>query len=558
MHKIGLTYVRERIRAWLSDRENLFFAALIVLNLIPIWGFKYFPSQDGPIHVENASIIREYHHQDLTTFRDYYILNKKPVPYWSGHLIMAGLMFIVPVLIAEKIFLTSYVILLPVSTRYALMAIRPESGFLAFLAFPFIYNFLLHWGFYNFCYSLPMFFFVVGYWIKNQERFTLRKTVTLMILTLLLYFSHLFSLVTAWLAIGILLIWLMLLELILQLRRRQFHLSFIWNAFRSRALMTFFAFLPTLILVAMFHVPKGAGMSTTPLATEFLPRLLRLLYLNSLVSYLKSEALFSAILVFLFMIVIVNLVKFKLLHRQVNRWDGLLFVVAAYVYIYFTVPDSQYAMSRRMNFYPFFALILWFGAQSYNRLGRLRIQLVAAGITVILLGFNTTKYVQLNDYLEEYLSGMHLIEPNKTLLPLCFSPHGRTLDDQVLSSRIAPFLHASGYIAAQRHIVELDNEEAGMVGFFPVTYRPKLNPFMHISQKDWSIEWEPPSVDFLTYHQRTGGQVDYVLVWGIRDKQRDLKDTKSIFSQLEAGYELIYTSPQRGLMQLYRRNNWGY
>lgn len=54
-------------------------------------------------------------------------------------------------------------------------------------------NYLLHMGFYNFSYSLPMFFFVVGYWLKYQNRFTLRNTVTLSLLSLLLYFCHLTS-----------------------------------------------------------------------------------------------------------------------------------------------------------------------------------------------------------------------------------------------------------------------------------------------------------------------------------------------------------------------------
>jgi hypothetical protein len=62
--------------------------------------------------------------------------------------------------------------------------------------------------------------------------------------------------------------------------------------------------------------------------------------------------------------------------------------------------------------------------------------------------------------------------------------------------------------------------------------------------------------DFLTYPQRTGGQVDYVLVWGLLDEQRPHKLTRCFFRQLEQGYELLYTSPQRGLMQLYRRKDW--
>src|SRR5437867_5876338 len=110
-----------------------------------------------------------------------------------------------------------------------------------------------------------------------------------------------------------------------------------------------------------------------------------------------------------------------------------------------------------MNLYPFLALILWFGAQSYEWRLKRGIQGIAAGIAVILLVLHTTKYAELNDYLKEYLSGMDLIEPNTTLLPLCFSAQGYAPDGRVLSVRVSPFLHASGYIAAQRHIVDLAN-----------------------------------------------------------------------------------------------------
>jgi hypothetical protein len=59
----------------------------------------------------------------------------------------------------------------------------------------------------------------------------------------------------------------------------------------------------------------------------------------------------------------------------------------------------------------------------------------------------------------------------------------------------------------------------------------------------------------LSYPQRTGGRTDYVLVWGVRDRDRNKEIPRSIFKQLQEGYDLIYTSPQRGLTQLYRRKD---
>ena len=54
---------------------------------------------------------------------------------------------------------------------------------------------------------------------------------------------------------------------------------------------------------------------------------------------------------------------------------------------------------------------------------------------------------------------------------------------------------------------------------------------------------------------RTRGRIDYVLVWGVRDRDRNKEIPRSIFKQLQEGYDLIYTSPQRGLTQLYRKKD---
>ena len=150
--------------------ENFVFLALVLIHLIPIWGFDYFPSQDGPAHIENASIIRNYHHPDRSILRTYYTFNKKFTPTWFGHLILVGLMYIVPAITAEKIFLTLYVILFPISVRYALSAMRSDNSFLAYLSFPFIYNYTLHLGFYSFCLSLSLYFFVeLMQWLYQRQ-----------------------------------------------------------------------------------------------------------------------------------------------------------------------------------------------------------------------------------------------------------------------------------------------------------------------------------------------------------------------------------------------------
>jgi len=257
----------------------------------------------------------------------------------------------------------------------------------------------------------------------------------------------------------------------------------------------------------------------------------------------------------LFAAVFLSLVATRIMHGRSDRRDGLLAVVAGYVLIYLFAPNAMSGgsfITDRLNLYPFFAFVLWFGIHSFHRSVKRGIILAALVITLVSFGLHARRYSELSDYLAEYHSGMHLIKPNTTLLPLVFDSRGRASDGRILSLKSRPFLHASGRIASESHIVEFTNYEAGAVNYFPIIYRSNLNPYVHIGIEG-KLAMEPPRVEFLTYPERTGGQVDYVLVWGIQERQRNLDATKSIYEQIEKGYDLIYTSPRTGLMNLYQR-----
>lgn len=466
---------------------------------------------------------------------------------------MAGLMYFVPVLIAEKIFLSGYIILLPASMRYVLGAIRPDARFFAYLVFPFIYNYLFHKGFYNFSYGLAMCFFVLGYWLKHQDRFAFCEAVTLSCLSLVLYFCHIVSLGMAYIAIALLGSWFTVFDLRRQLCESRWDYQALWKLFRTRMLVPFCALLPSLFLAAMFflHSPSR-GLDTAP----FWDSLKQLLNMSSLVSLNPMTVWITRAFMCLFGLLGGVFFISKIVYRRLNRWDGLLLVAVVYTVLYFNTSEIFF-MQSRLGLYPYLILIPWLAAQSYNiKINRIvhTTQGISVAIALVLLGVYSAKYAELNDYLHEYLSGMHLIESNTTLLPLSFSHHGQAPDGRSLSFKVGSFHFASGYIAAERHVVSLDNYEAN-TGFFPVSFRPELNAYHHIMDfMRPPLKWASRGgVDFLSYPQRTGGQVDYVLVWGLTEGQYGHGYTKSIFQQLEQGYELIYTSPQRGLMQLYQR-----
>ena len=84
-------------------------------------------------------------------------------------------------------------------------------------------------------------------------------------------------------------------------------------------------------------------------------------------------------------------------------------------------------------------------------------------------------------------------------------------------------------------------------------YRVERDPYLHIGE---AIDHKPPVAEFLSYDERTGGSVDYVLVMATEPVET-LASAEAVWvaAQLEHGYELIYVSPGHGFARLYRRTD---
>jgi hypothetical protein len=543
-----------RFRASLGDLDKALFLFLLLATIAPVWCFRYFPSQDGPAHLENATILREYSWPDREIFRTYYTIDTNPNPNWAGHLILVGLMAVMPPLVAEKVLLTGYLILVPVCMRYALNAVRPGGGALALLAFPLTPNLFFHMGFYNFCYSLALFFLVVGYWLRHREHFGWRETTILSALGLVLYFCHLASLAAAWVVIGAMGLWQTHLDF--RAARRPGHAGprLPWGAFRLRFVPLIGAFVPSLLLTLWFLRHQGLGWKgdsdTNTVAS--------LLKLETLVSYYREEGLVAAAL----SAALIGLFVYFVISRP-SPWrpvpeDGLLLAAVAFVALYFLAPPALAGgmlLNYRMTLYAVFALILWFATRPISAAAQWVVRLVAIVSTIALVALHIHAYSRLNGYLEEYLCVAESIEPGTTLLPLSFSHAGQTPEGEDLSNRVGAFLHASGYIVADKPVVHLLNYEA-TTGYFPIQYRPELNPYALMGQDetvpDAGLHGQPPRIDF----QRYPRPIDYVLVWNLTEHQRTDKRAAAVLRQLDAGgFKLVAKSSPRGLVLLYRRQD---
>ncbi len=119
-----------------------------------------------------------------------------------------------------------------------------------------------------------------------------------------------------------------------------------------------------------------------------------------------------------------------------------------------------------------------------------------------------------------------------------------------LAFRLWPFVHALGYVAGRRPIVDLGLYEAGE-DYFPLRFRPELDPYRHLSIGPLGMEEVPPRVDVPGYERR-GGRVDYVLLWQPQVAPANHPATRELYRQLAAGFERVHVS-RRGNAELWRR-----
>lgn len=525
--------------------ERLLLALLIAAHLAPLLVLPALPTQDGPSHQALSYALRIWDEPEAAPLKRYLERNEEAVPNWFVFLVEAELLRPLSLQAAEKVLLAGYVVLLPLSLRWALRGVHPDAGFLAVLGVPFTYNYLLNLGFFNFCWSLVAFLAALGWFLRWRDRPSAARAAGLALLALWTYSCHGIAFVMLAVAMGTL------------------SLAWGWRDARAagggrrgvraalaRRLPALLALLPGAALVLAF---LGSRMEQATGAMPLAPRLYHLPAIYSLVSYDRRAVVFSSALAALLA---------ALAWRRLRRRDeaaaagahGLLAVAAVFVLVYLVAPNDLAGggyVTHRLNLFPPLALLLWLAGASYGPRLRAGVQAIGAVLALGLLGLLWVRWTAVDGALREHRLAASRVPPGATALPLSYAHAGKRADGRALAFRVQPFLHALGYASARAPIVDL-----GLYGasedYFPLRYRPALDPYHHLGGGRHGMEGQPPTVDIPGYERRTGARVDYVLLWQPAAAPPRHPSVVSLRRQLAAGYERAYVSP-RGLAELWRR-----
>lgn len=459
-------------------------------------------------------------------------------------------MSVVGPLLAEKLFLSAYVLLLPVAFRYALGAFRPEARSLWPLVLPFVYNHFLHLGFYNLAFAGVPFFLVLGFWGKRGGRLGPRETPALALLLLLVYFCHLVTLLLVLGALGLLALWLTLRDVAGAAPDR-------WKSAGLRLGALAAAAMPAVLLSLRFLAGQRTERSEE--GPGFLERGADLWRLMELASHDARELWLTGTLGVLLLAAGGAVLASKIVKRRWAAQDGWLVVAAGFAAVYFLAPVTVLntpgstpgggTTHDRVSLYVFLALVSWLAVQDLRPAARRALVAASVALAAGLLALRLPRYAEMNEHLAEYLSPAARIDRHATLLPVSFAHQGRRLDGAPVSWRVEAFLHGGAYLAVARDLVDFTNYEADL-GYFPTLFRREANPYRLLRGGQ---ELATPCVALRRYDRLGPRPLDYILVWAAARADRRDPCAADTFAHLEAHYELVHTSAPRALAQLYRR-----
>ncbi len=538
----------------MADRSSLpserwFFFALLALSLLPLWASgRFFVTGDGPCHVYNSKILLDYMlGRNLDFYGTYYDLNLHLQPNWLSHICLAALQFIFAPEIAEKIFLTGYVLLFGFGLRYLLRQINPESLFLSSVGVLFVWHHLLVSGFYNFAFSIAICFWLGGYWLKNRKALSNRHVIVLAATWIILYFTHAMGAVFSLALVGS----AALTEFLRTARTAGFGDA--WQKNKTPFLRSALAAVPMLALLGWYFwkTPANTGTDTRTFADlwENLIQLRSLILFNSTErDTVKAVAIFTGLL-------LAGAVWLRVRSRRFVAGDFFLLFLALALWQYFSPANSKAAglqIPLRIQSFIWLGLLCWTATATFPEWVRRNAPAAAAVLLVVLTFLRFPTHRKASDLVEDYLWCVDKVNDRSVVLVLNYDFNGVDKKGKQIANRQWPFIHAADYLGAYRTVIMSDNYEATK-SYFPINWRWQRDMYTQTDKDGINFENRPPRADILGYKRRSEGyDIDYVLFLSYDARFYDHDYAREIMGQVYQGYEHVAFSPN-GKGEIWRR-----
>ncbi|MGM0497601.1 MAG: hypothetical protein ACQESJ_06760 [Bacteroidota bacterium] len=509
--------------------EKWIFLVLVILNALPVFLYKFFPSMDGAVHTYNAQNMLELLGNPDSRLHEYIIFNPELVPNWGGHIILSFFSLIFPAYIAEKLMFLVYFIGLPYAFRYMITKGFDQQPYLSYLIFPLSYTFLLGLGFYNFSLATALLLFIIGLWERLKSSLSWRSAILFFILITALYFTHMFI----YSVLGLVLLTSLAYEFIREFRSLEFkkYLSRIIFLLATFSL-SLFLFLKNLFFSGDFSL-KGESKY---LSTEEL--LYGITHVRGSIIYSKN--LEGTVLLFFFIILLILTlyITIQRYRKQLspNRKGADSYIISAIIILilYFIIPNSLPGKGGHMSFRFIIAFYLiwvtWISAHRLRQSLALPSIILSLVISGILLSYHTRVIKNLSKSAEQIYDISDHIEPESTILP--FNYAGNWLQP-----------HFSAYLGYKKPVIIMENYELNN-RVFPLVWNPDM-PKVLLGDKDNT----QTCTNWKTNNNNTKAEnADYVFFWG-----KQSNDCRKELEQITKNHYQLKAESEHGV--LYKRNS---
>jgi hypothetical protein len=153
--------------------ERLAWLIALGLGVTPLWVCRDIPLVDLPQHLHLISVLHRLN-DPTTLYPQVFAARGELTPYLGYYYLVSLLNWLLPLELANRVFLTAVVAGLPVSLGFLLRSLK-RPAWPALLAIPFAYGDSLGWGFINYCASIPLALATCGCFVRALTETSRRR-----------------------------------------------------------------------------------------------------------------------------------------------------------------------------------------------------------------------------------------------------------------------------------------------------------------------------------------------------------------------------------------------
>jgi hypothetical protein len=407
-------------------RYYLVFTAVVIFLIFPLWPVPILPWTDLGDHMARMYIL--HHYDDVPVFRQYYEIERLPLPNLAMDLIVPPMLGFMSAYVAAKVFASISVILFAVACHVFGRTVHGAPTWLAIPAAFFFYNSLTITGFLNYMWSVAWFLLAAAAWLAFERKHSMVSGILTAIAAAVTYLAHLSGFFFLCMFVG-----LMTIFSIVRARRLS-----VWNAI---------AFLPLLPGLAAY-LALGSAKGDTQ----------RIEWSSVITKLAHSGILFAGYSLWMDAIVIVGLAAVAVAAVRFGKWGGdrallatgglflLAFCVFPYRYHTGVDADTRFIVPGALLLALSVTVDITRSKRMWGSAGWTYIVLLTALATRIVLmeGY----WLKADRILTEQAALLRQVDEQSRIHPMAFLPRDRT--EFKLRGALT---HLAGYMVIDRHAI---------------------------------------------------------------------------------------------------------